>query len=121
MIKNFSKRDSPVLPGYLKASVKHKKFSDNGSVALPSSTTTNKGESNGWEKFSSYQMKLQIPHSACKTAFDIGRLSIEKVKILRQMCTQKDAEIVEAECCTDYIQKLYQFPVTQCIGVYGIS
>lgn len=35
MIKNYSKRDSPVLPGYLKASVKHKKFSDIGSVVLP--------------------------------------------------------------------------------------
>ena len=73
MIKNYSKRDSPVLPGYLKASVKHKKISDNGSVALPSSTTTNKGESNWWGKFSSYQKELQIPHSACKTARDIGR------------------------------------------------
>ena len=67
-------------------------------------------------------MKLQIPHSACKTAFDIGRLSIEKGRYLDKCVpTQKDAEIVEAECCTDHIQKLYQFRVTQCIGVYGIS
>ena len=48
-----------------------------------------------------------------------GRLKIEIGKILRELCTRKGVEIVEAECCPDHVHMLYQFRVTQRIGVYG--
>ena len=35
-----------------------------------------------------------------------GRLKIEIGKILRELCTRKGVEIVEAECCPDYIHML---------------
>ena len=39
-----------------------------------------------------------------------GRLKIEIGKILRELCTRKGVEIVEAECCPDYIHMLVSIP-----------
>ena len=39
-----------------------------------------------------------------------GRLKIEIGKILRELCTRKVVEIVEAECCPDYIHMLVSIP-----------
>ena len=39
-----------------------------------------------------------------------GRLKIETGKILRELCTRKGVEIVEAECCPDYIHMLVSIP-----------
>ena len=39
-----------------------------------------------------------------------GRLKIEIGKILRELCTRKGVEIVEAECCPDHIHMLVSIP-----------
>ena len=39
-----------------------------------------------------------------------GRLKIEIGKILRELCTRKGVEIVEAECCPDHIYMLVSIP-----------
>ena len=39
-----------------------------------------------------------------------GRLKIEIGKILRELCTRKGVEIVEAECCPDYIHMRVSIP-----------
>ena len=39
-----------------------------------------------------------------------GRLKIEIGKILRELCTRKGVEIVEAEFCPDYIHMLVSIP-----------
>ena len=39
-----------------------------------------------------------------------GRLRVEIGKILRELCTRKGVEIVEAECCPDHIHMLVSIP-----------
>ena len=39
-----------------------------------------------------------------------GKLRIEIGKILRELCTRKGVEIVEAECCPDHIHMLVSIP-----------
>ena len=39
-----------------------------------------------------------------------GRLRTEIGKILRELCTRKGVEIVEAECCPDHIHMLVSIP-----------
>ena len=39
-----------------------------------------------------------------------GRLKTEIGKILRELCTRKGVEIVEAECCPDHIHMLVSIP-----------
>ena len=39
-----------------------------------------------------------------------GKLRVEIGKILRNLCTRKEAEIIEAECCPDHIHMLVSIP-----------
>lgn len=39
-----------------------------------------------------------------------GRIRVEIGKIMRELCTRKGVEIVEAECCPDHIHMLVSIP-----------
>ena len=39
-----------------------------------------------------------------------GKLRVEIGKILRDLCTRKEVEIIEAECCPDHIHMLVSIP-----------
>ena len=41
-------------------------------------------------------------------------------KILRDLCTRKHVDILEAECCPDHIHMLNHTPAYECVEFYGI-
>ncbi len=49
-----------------------------------------------------------------------GKLRVDIGKILRVLCTRKEVEIIEAECCIDHIHMLVRIPpkysVSQIVG-----
>ena len=46
----------------------------------------------------------------CRRQIIYGKLRVEIGKILRDLCTRKGVEIIEAECCPDHIHMLVSIP-----------
>ena len=46
----------------------------------------------------------------CRRQIIYGKLKVEVVKILRDLCERKGIEIIQAECCVDHIHMLVRIP-----------